>query len=1753
MKRASRLMLSPTLSLLEGIRSRTVIAALAAGLFLATATALPTSNAQAAPGGSAARAGATTFASKADKLPSNPPVPFLPLGASLPPSSTVCQGATIAVPIDVAPIGGAIGMDFLIEFDPSKIQPTNVVTSAITAGCRIDWNVVGIGLDQLSIAISCLTPRSGSGTVAYVYLQGVAASGSSPLHWLAANLDEQPITATADGSVTIGSGSSTLLMATVIGGSGGIVNLPLLGNLAPNSIGINAEVHWDPAVLTGISASISASLPGDCQFDVNIPSAGVALVAIACQTPLSGPQHLANIKVQVVGGVGTQTSLDLVAGTVNEVDACLEDGLFTAVSGAIVSVPISSNVCQGADLVVPIDVSPATGVVGMDFVLQYNPLVVLPTNVVLGPLTAGHTCAMNWNIPAAGQLAIAISCQSALSGSGTVANVIFQGIAAAPASTPLTWLQHDLNEGQISSSHQNGAINVVSGGSTLSMPPLVLGGSGGVLDIPLSGDLALGSIGINTVVTWDPAVLTAISVALGPNLPPTWTIDSDLSTPGQASISVFGTIPISGPQVLALIKFNVIGLPNAVSPLNILSGAVNEINACLDDGLFRAVSGALVSVPPVSCVCVGSQVAVPITVSPADGVEGMDFVLQYNPALFLPVNVTLGGLTSGGCSLNWNIPVAGQVAIGISCLGPLSGSGTAAIVYFQGVGTPPAVSPLTWLLHDLNEGQIPSSSQDGQLCLSSSTATLSMPADANGTSGSTVQVPLTGNLPAGTIGINAVVQWDPSVLTGVTVTLAPGLPGDWGIDFELTPGRASISVFGTTAISGNQTLAYIDFTVIGPAGSNTALDVTFGEVNEVPACLDDGTFYVCSSCDDGNACTADSCVMGQCVNTALPVGTTCRAAAGSCDVAETCDGLGNPCPADVFVAATTSCRASAGPCDVAESCTGTNAACPIDAVAAATTICRPSAGICDVAESCNGSAVTCPSDAFVSATMSCRASAGPCDVAESCTGTSAACPSDAVASATTICRPSAGICDVAESCNGSAVTCPSDAFVSATTSCRASAGPCDVAESCTGTSAACPGDAVASATTICRPSAGICDVAESCNGSAVTCPSDAFVSATTSCRASAGPCDVAESCTGTSAACPGDAVASATTICRPSAGICDVAESCNGSAVTCPSDAFVSATTSCRASAGPCDVAESCTGTSAACPSDAVASATTICRPSAGICDVAESCNGSAVTCPSDAFVSATTSCRASAGPCDVAESCTGTSAACPGDAVASATTICRPSAGICDVAESCNGSAVTCPSDAFVSATTSCRASAGPCDVAESCTGTSAACPGDAVASATTICRPSAGICDVAESCNGSAVTCPSDAFVSATTSCRASAGPCDVAESCTGTSAACPGDAVASATTICRPSAGICDVAESCNGSAVTCPTDAFVSATTSCRASAGPCDVAESCTGTSAACPGDAVASATTICRPSAGICDVAESCNGSAVTCPTDAFVSATTVCRPAAGLCDLAESCTGSGATCPTDVFPPANTPCDDGSACTSPDLCDGSGQCVGTTAPRPAVINNSVRVNKSPVQATVTWNDAPGPYNLYRGGNGPTPSWQYNQSCLATTVGGSSVQDTENPPIGRFFYYLVTRASACDESSLGNDSAAAERPNTNPCPLPSPDADSDGILDASDNCWAVSNGNQADPDIDGVGTACDNCPAVWNPGQENLDGDSPGDACDPDMDGDLVANNVDNCPTVYNPDQADSNQNGVGDACEPGSRGSQEADRRRRI
>jgi hypothetical protein len=120
-----------------------------------------------------------------------------------------------------------------------------------------------------------------------------------------------------------------------------------------------------------------------------------------------------------------------------------------------------------------------------------------------------------------------------------------------------------------------------------------------------------------------------------------------------------------------------------------------------------------------------------------------------------------------------------------------------------------------------------------------------------------------------------------------------------------------------------------------------------------------GGWSVCST--DGNNCgdagseciNQDKCTAGVCSDNGFKtVGTSCGSSASTaCTKPDACDGAGSCLTNNE--PSTTVCRASAGDCDVAESCDGVSDLCPANGFAPSTTTCDDG-NFCSAEDQCNG-------------------------------------------------------------------------------------------------------------------------------------------------------------------------------------------------------------------------------------------------------------------------------------------------------------------------------------------------------------------------------------------------------------------------------------------------------------------------------------------------------------------------------------------------------------------------------------------------------------------------------------------------------------------------------------------------------------------------------------------------------------------------------------------------------------------------------
>jgi Putative metal-binding motif/Thrombospondin type 3 repeat len=185
-----------------------------------------------------------------------------------------------------------------------------------------------------------------------------------------------------------------------------------------------------------------------------------------------------------------------------------------------------------------------------------------------------------------------------------------------------------------------------------------------------------------------------------------------------------------------------------------------------------------------------------------------------------------------------------------------------------------------------------------------------------------------------------------------------------------------------------------------------------------------------------------------------------------------------------------------------------------------------------------------------------------------------------------------------------------------------------------------------------------------------------------------------------------------------------------------------------------------------------------------------------------------------------------------------------------------------------------------------------------------------------------------------------------------------------------------------------------------------------------------------------------------------------------------------------------------------------PDLLD-CAPLINSVSAIPGEVGPTLGVVAGAAETTYAWTPIvqANVHDVYRSAawNKGTTAWYEGMTCLASETTGTRITDTEAPPVGTIFFYLITGTNRCGEGSAGVSSSGQPRtiPPASHCLPAHLDTDADTVSDIDDNCPLRSNLGQADRDHDGRGDLCDNCPDAANPGQEDADGNGIGDACQP--------------------------------------------------
>ena len=121
---------------------------------------------------------------------------------------------------------------------------------------------------------------------------------------------------------------------------------------------------------------------------------------------------------------------------------------------ATLSLPPDAGVPSGSSTVVPLQVDDASGFLGTDLVITYDPAVVLATGVATTAISSAHTLTVNLLV--AGEIRVALYGAGPLSGSGTLLEIGFDSIGSADSQTPLDIVTAEVNEGAIPIAIQSG-------------------------------------------------------------------------------------------------------------------------------------------------------------------------------------------------------------------------------------------------------------------------------------------------------------------------------------------------------------------------------------------------------------------------------------------------------------------------------------------------------------------------------------------------------------------------------------------------------------------------------------------------------------------------------------------------------------------------------------------------------------------------------------------------------------------------------------------------------------------------------------------------------------------------------------------------------------------------------------------------------------------------------------------------------------------------------------------------------------------------------------------------------------------------------------------------------------------------------------------------------------------------------------------------------------------------------------------------
>jgi len=417
------------------------------------------------------------------------------------------------------------------------------------------------------------------------------------------------------------------------------------------------------------------------------------------------------------------------------------------------------------------------------------------------------------------------------------------------------------------------------------------GGTGNVITVPINAANINGMLAADLTVNFNPAILSVQSASTG-TLTSGWAFASNLKSPGQYGISMGNSSAVSGAGTLATIEFLVIGAPGSSSALTISEILLNDgdITVELADGLFSVdnvynisglvsfwnggapVSGALLTLTGDQVYSAMSDLDGDYTIQGAaidaydltpskengdNGISALDasYALRHGVGLItLTGNQALAAdVNSSGLINSMDASYILQKAAGLISL-PFPGSGV--LWKFNPVSR--NLSELTGNVTGQNFtgillGDISGSWTDpgeglhkSEEVITVASALLTIP-DVDLLTGATVDVPINLDITDGQLlGADIVFTYDPTHVSISNVRVG-SLATGWFLAVNLNePGVVRIATAGANPITADGELIKFTVTALGDPGSQSALTLTKGDLNEgsIPSTLNSGSVYI---------------------------------------------------------------------------------------------------------------------------------------------------------------------------------------------------------------------------------------------------------------------------------------------------------------------------------------------------------------------------------------------------------------------------------------------------------------------------------------------------------------------------------------------------------------------------------------------------------------------------------------------------------------------------------------------------------------------------------------------------------------------------------------------------------------------------------------------------------------------------------------------------------------------------------------------